>query len=137
MQGKNKKTKRNNQIFMLLFAGCNDDHILQCKDQRHKYADVKHGKYAGDGMYVAKGKYSEYAKDSVDIAKGEYGEHTKEAAFIEEGDNKLLATRAMAAYVVQGNNKPLTTRAIGHVHHVRQKQAPRQNGWLGHNLWES
>jgi hypothetical protein len=37
---------------MLLFAGCDDDHIMQHDNQRRKYAKVKHDEYAGDGMYV-------------------------------------------------------------------------------------
>jgi hypothetical protein len=41
---------RNNQTFMLSFAGSNDDHIPQQNDPRHKYAKVKHGKYAEDGV---------------------------------------------------------------------------------------
>ncbi len=51
----------NNQIFMLLFAGCNNNHVMPRDDQRCKYTKV------------------------------EYGKITKEAVFIEEGDNKTLA----------------------------------------------
>ena len=36
---------------------------MQCKDQQHKYAEVKYGEYTKDGMHVAKSEYSEYAKD--------------------------------------------------------------------------
>jgi hypothetical protein len=55
MQGKNKRLPRNNQTFMSSFAGCNDDHIAQRDDQRHKYAKVEHSKYAVDGVYIGKG----------------------------------------------------------------------------------
>jgi hypothetical protein len=64
------------KYYMLLFAGCNDDHIAPRYDQQRKYAKLGYGEYAGDGMYiakgvyVAKGKYIEYAKDSMYIAKG-------------------------------------------------------------------
>ncbi len=34
-----------------------------------------------------------YAKDGLYVAKGEYGEHAKEAAFIKEGDNEPLTTK--------------------------------------------
>ncbi len=79
---------RNNQIFMLSFVGCNDNHIAPCDNEQHKYAKVGYSEYAGDGMYitkgmyVAKGKYSAYAKDSMYVAKGEYGKHAKEATFV-------------------------------------------------------
>jgi hypothetical protein len=83
---------------MLLFAQRQDNPITQCDDQPCKYTEVKHGEYAGDGVYVAKGvylpkiDYSEYAEDSMGIAKGEYGKHAKDAAFVEEGNNNPLAT---------------------------------------------
>ncbi len=47
---------------MLSFAECNDDHTAPRDDQRRKYAKVKYGEYAEDGVYVAKSKHSEYAE---------------------------------------------------------------------------
>jgi hypothetical protein len=46
-----------NQTFMLSCAGCDDDHIASRNDQRRKYAEVKYGEYAKDGVYIAKGMY--------------------------------------------------------------------------------
>jgi hypothetical protein len=111
---------------MLLFAGCNNDHITPRNNQQREYAKVGYGEYAGKGVHVAKGKYIEYAKDSVYVAKGEYGEYAKEDASVEEGHNKPLTK--------EGNNKPLAkdgdwagynnetlaTRAIGCVCCARQ-----------------
>jgi hypothetical protein len=65
-KGRKKRLPCNNQIFMLSFAGCNNDLIPQ---------QVQNGKYAWDGVYIAKDKYSEYAKDSMYVAEGEYGKH--------------------------------------------------------------
>jgi hypothetical protein len=53
---------------MLSFVGCNDDHTPPHDDQRRKYAEVKYGEYAEDGMYIAKGMY---------VAKGKYIEYAK------------------------------------------------------------
>jgi hypothetical protein len=47
-KGRTKQPPRNNQIFMLLFAGCNDDHIVPHNDQKVGYA-----KYTGKGVNVA------------------------------------------------------------------------------------
>ena len=57
-------------------------------DQRHKYAEVKHSKYAekicehtkggvyiAKVMYIAKGKYIEYAKDGINAAKSKHSEY--------------------------------------------------------------
>jgi hypothetical protein len=41
---------------MLSFAECDDDHTAPRDDQRRKYAEVKYGEYAEDGVYVAEGK---------------------------------------------------------------------------------
>jgi hypothetical protein len=132
---------RNNQTFMLLCAGCDDDHIAPRDDQRCKYAEVDYGEYAEDGMhiakgmYVAKGKYIEYAKDVVYVAEGEYGEYAKEEASVEEGHNEPLAKEGndgplakdgdwlgttmsplpkgqLAAYVMQDDDEPLTTKGL-------------------------
>ncbi len=72
MLGKNVTTPmRNNQMFMLSFAGCDNNHTMPCDDQRLKYAEVKYsecakdGVYIAKGMYVTKGKYIEYAKRRV------------------------------------------------------------------------
>ena len=46
---------------MLLFARCDGDRTLQCKDQQHKYAKVEYSEYTKDGMYVADSEHSEYA----------------------------------------------------------------------------
>jgi hypothetical protein len=80
-------------MFMLSFAGCDDDHTAPHNNQRHKYAEVEYGEYAEDGMYiakgvyVAKGKYIEYAEDVVYVAEGEYGEYAKEDSSVEESHN--------------------------------------------------
>ncbi len=58
-KGRKKRLPCNNQNFMLSFAGCNDDLIPQHNDQRRRYAEVEHGEYSGDGVYIAKDKYSE------------------------------------------------------------------------------
>jgi hypothetical protein len=58
-------------MFMLSFARCNNDHTVQCNDQRRKYAEVEYGEYAKDGVYIIKGmdiakdKYIEYAIDGM------------------------------------------------------------------------
>jgi hypothetical protein len=44
-EGRTKQLQCNIQICMLLFAGCNDDHIPPRNDQQHKYAKVEYGKY--------------------------------------------------------------------------------------------
>jgi hypothetical protein len=118
---------------MLLFAGCNDDCIAPCNNQRCKHTKVKYGKYTGDGvytakgMYVAKGKNSKYTKDSMYVAKDENAKYAEEATFAKKGCNEPLAK--------EGNNKPLgkdcdwaeynyvplATRAIGCVCHARQQ----------------
>jgi hypothetical protein len=86
-------------MFMLSFAGCEDDHTVPHDDQRRKYAEVKYSEYTGDGMYIVKGKYIECAKDGMYNAKGRYGEYAKEAASVGEGHNEPFSK--------EGNNKPL------------------------------
>jgi hypothetical protein len=122
------------KYYMLLFAGCNNDHIAPCYDQQCKYAKVEYGNYAGDGVYITKGNYIEYTKDSVYVAKGEYGKYAKEDASVKEGhheppvkegNNKPLAKMAtrlgktmslsplkqLTVYTMQDNNEPLTTKS--------------------------
>jgi hypothetical protein len=118
---------------MLLFAGCDDDHIAPHDNQRCKYAEVEYGKYAKDSMYIAKsmyvtkGKYIEYAKDSVYHAKGKYGEYALEAASVKEGHNKPLAKKGDDKPLAKNGdwagygNKPLATSAIGHIRHARRQ----------------
>ncbi len=68
-------------MIMLSFAWCNDDHTAPHNNQQCKYAEVESGKYAKDGMhiakgvYVTKGKYIKYAKDIVYVTEGEYGKY--------------------------------------------------------------
>jgi hypothetical protein len=57
--GRSNRLPRNNQNVMLLFARCDDNHTMQCKDQWHKYAEVEYSEYTKDGMYVAESKHSE------------------------------------------------------------------------------
>jgi hypothetical protein len=125
-------------MFMLLFAGCDDDHTAPHDDQRRKYAKVEYGEYAEDGIYIAKGKYIECAEDGVYDAEGRYGEYAKEAASVEEGHNEPLAKEGddeplakdgdwlgttmsplpqgqLAAYVMQDDDEPLATRASDRV----------------------
>jgi hypothetical protein len=90
---------RNNQIFILLFAGCVDNHIVPHDDQRSQYAKVEYGKYAKGGVYIGKGEYSEYAKDGVYVSKGKYAKYAEEAMFAKEGHNKPLTK--------EGDSKPL------------------------------
>jgi hypothetical protein len=134
-------------MFMLSFAGCNDDHTAPHDNQRCKYAEVEYGKYAKDGMYIAKGKYIECAKDGMYNAKGRYGEYAKEAASVEEGHNKPLAKKGdgeplakygywlgtttsplpqgqLAAYVMQDNKEPLTTKGFRTVYAVQGNNKP-------------
>jgi hypothetical protein len=60
MQGKDKcNSHATIKYYMLSFAGCNNDHIAPCYDQLHEYAKGGYGKYAGDGVYITKGKYIE------------------------------------------------------------------------------
>jgi hypothetical protein len=118
-------------MFMLLFAGCDDDHTVPCNDQHCKYAEVELGEYAKDGMYiakgmdVAKGKYIDYTKDFMYVAKGKYGKYAKEDASVEEGSNKPLAKEGNNEPLAKNsdwagyNNEPLATRAIGRVHRAR------------------
>ncbi len=113
---------------------------MQCDDQRHKYAKVKHNKYAGDGVYVGKGmyvtegKYIKYAKDGMYVAKGEYGEYAKEDTSVKEGHNEPLSKEGNYEPLAKnGNwtgydNEPLTTRAIGHVHCAMQWWASCRKG---------
>ncbi len=61
-EGRSNRLPRNNQIFMLLFARCNDDPTMQCKDKRCKYTKVKYIEYTEDVVYVAKGEYGKHAK---------------------------------------------------------------------------
>jgi hypothetical protein len=56
-KGRMYRLPHNNQMFMLLFTRCNVDHTAPCNDQRLKYAKVEYGKYAKDGVYIAKGMY--------------------------------------------------------------------------------
>jgi hypothetical protein len=123
---------------MLLFAGCNDNHIAPSYDQLHEYTKVGYGKYTGDGVYLAKGvyvpkgKYIEYAEDGLYVAKGKYGNYVKEDASIANPLPRMAAGLGttmrplpqgqLAAYVMQGNNEPLlTTRAIGRICRARQQ----------------
>jgi hypothetical protein len=125
-------------MFMLLFAGCDDDHTTPCDNQRHKYAEVEYGKYAKDdmyakdgvyiakGMYVIKGKYIEYAKVGIYVAKGKYGKYVKEVVSVKEGHNEPLAKEGDNVPLAKDgnwagyNNEPLVTRAIDSVHRARQ-----------------
>jgi hypothetical protein len=60
-KGRSNRLPRNNRKFMLLFARCDGDRTLQCKDQQHKYAKVEYSEYTKDRMYVAVSEHSEYA----------------------------------------------------------------------------
>jgi hypothetical protein len=117
---------------MLLFAGCNDDHIPPRYDQQCKYAESRYGKYARDGVcvargvYIAKCKYIEYAKDGMYVTEGKYGEHTNEDASVKEGHNEPLAKEGEDKPLAKDgnwagyNDEPLAIRVIGHVRHARQ-----------------
>jgi hypothetical protein len=89
---------------MQLFAGCTNNHIAPHDDQQHKYAKVEYGKYAKDGVFVAKGVYSEYAKDGVYNAKSAYSKNTKQAAFVDKGDNCLSPKRGTTKTLAKGGN---------------------------------
>jgi hypothetical protein len=116
-------------MFMLLFAGCNNDHTAPCNNKWWKYAKGEYSKYAKDGMYSAKGEYSKKSKEDASVKEG----YNKPLA--KEGDNKPLermATalgttmspspqRQLAAYVMHDDDKSLATRASDHVHCARQQ----------------
>jgi hypothetical protein len=62
-KGRTKQLPHSNQIFMLLIAGCNDDHITPCNKQQHTYAEVGYGKYPKDGTQVSSmGKTGKYTR---------------------------------------------------------------------------
>ncbi len=52
-KGRTKWLPRKNQIFMLSFVWCNNNHIVPRNDQQCKYSKVGYGKNAGKGVYVA------------------------------------------------------------------------------------
>jgi hypothetical protein len=140
-------------MFMLLFAGCNNDHTAPCNNQWGKHAEVEFGEYAKDrvyiakGMYIAKGKYIKYAKDVVYVAKGEYGKNAKEDASIKEGPTSLSPKKAMmnllprmatglsatmslspqgqlAMHVMQDNDEPLATKGLRTVYAAQGNDGP-------------
>jgi hypothetical protein len=132
MQGKDEcDSHATIKYYMLLFAGCNDDHIVPRYVQQQEYAKGGYGEYTRDGvyvargMYVAKGKYIEYTEDGVYIAKGKYGKYAKEDSSVKEGHNEPLAKESDNKPLAKDgdwagyNNEPLATRAIGCVHHAR------------------
>ncbi len=130
---------------MLLFAGCNDNHITPRYDQHHEYTKFKYGEYTKVGVYIAKGiyvakdKYIEYANDGAYVTEGEYGKYAKEDASIEDGHNKPLAKEGNDEPLAKNgnwagcNNEPLVTKAIGHECRKRQWWAPCHKERLGYN----
>jgi hypothetical protein len=56
MQGKIKQTPTQQSKIMLLFARYNGDRTAQCKDQRHRYAEVEYSEYTKEGVQAHLGR---------------------------------------------------------------------------------
>ncbi len=144
-------------MFMLPFAGCDNDHITPCKDQQSEYAKVGYAEYTGKGVTSPKGSTASMPKTACTVPRASTARTPVRPGSSRRVSTSPLPMRAkmnclprmatglgmtmspspqgqLATYVVQGNNEPLATRAIGRACCARQLQAPYHNGWLGHNF---